>query len=417
MKVETHNHPTAIAPFPGASTGSGGEIRDEGATGRGSKPKAGLTGFTVSNLNIPGYIQPWEVPYGKPERIVTALDIMIEGPLGGAAFNNEFGRPALTGYFRTFEQAVNTPRGEEVRGYHKPIMLAGGMGNIREDHVQKKDISVGGKLIVLGGPAMLIGLGGGAASSMATGASSADLDFASVQRDNPEMERRCQEVIDRCWQLGDRNPIRFIHDVGAGGLSNAFPELVNDAGRGGRFELRNIPNDEPGMSPMEIWCNESQERYVLAIREENLPIFEAICQRERCPYAVVGTATEEKHLTLNDKHFENKPIDLPMDILFGKAPKMEREFNRQAVNLPALNLDGISVSDALQRVLRLPAVASKQFLITIGDRSITGMVARDQMVGPWQVPVADVAVTTATYDTYKGEAMAMGERTPMALIN
>ena len=317
MKVETHNHPTAIAPFPGASTGSGGEIRDEGATGRGSKPKAGLTGFTVSNLNIPGFEQPWEQPYGKPERIVTPLDIMIEGPLGGAAFNNEFGRPALAGYFRTFEQQVETPRGPEVRGYHKPIMLAGGLGNIRADHVQKGDISVGGKLIVLGGPAMLIGLGGGAASSMSTGASSADLDFASVQRENPEMERRCQEVIDRCWQLGENNPITFIHDVGAGGLSNAFPELVNDAGRGGRFELRNVPNDEPGMSPLEIWCNESQERYVLSVDAENFETFKAICERERCPFAVVGEATEERQLTVADSHFGNNAVDMPLDVLLG----------------------------------------------------------------------------------------------------
>ena len=317
MKVETHNHPTAIAPFPGAATGSGGEIRDEGATGRGSKPKAGLTGFTVSNLNIPGFEQPWEQPYGKPERIVTPLDIMIEGPLGGAAFNNEFGRPALAGYFRTFEQSIETPRGEEVRGYHKPIMLAGGMGNIREDHVQKGEISVGAKLIVLGGPAMLIGLGGGAASSMATGASSADLDFASVQRDNPEMERRCQEVIDRCWQLGEENPIKFIHDVGAGGLSNAFPELVNDGGRGGRFDLRNIPNDEPGLAPHEIWCNESQERYVLSVDAPDFERFKAICERERCPFAVVGEATAEPHLTVADSHFGNKPVDMPLNVLLG----------------------------------------------------------------------------------------------------
>ncbi|MBU1860684.1 MAG: phosphoribosylformylglycinamidine synthase, partial [Gammaproteobacteria bacterium] len=317
MKVETHNHPTAIAPFPGAATGSGGEIRDEGATGRGAKPKAGLTGFTVSNLQIPGFEQPWEVPYGKPERIVTALDIMIEGPLGGAAFNNEFGRPALTGYFRTFEQAIQTPRGEEVRGYHKPIMLAGGMGNIRAEHVQKGEITVGAKLIVLGGPAMLIGLGGGAASSMATGTSSADLDFASVQRENPEMERRCQEVIDRCWQLGENNPIAFIHDVGAGGLSNAFPELVNDGGRGGRFELRNVPNDEPGMAPHEIWSNESQERYVLAVDAANFERFKAICERERCPFAVVGEATEEAHLTVTDSHFGNNAVDMPLNVLLG----------------------------------------------------------------------------------------------------
>ncbi|MDT3708935.1 phosphoribosylformylglycinamidine synthase [Pseudomonas sp.] len=417
MKVETHNHPTAIAPFPGASTGSGGEIRDEGATGRGAKPKAGLTGFTVSNLNIPGFEQPWEKPYGKPERIVTPLDIMIEGPLGGAAFNNEFGRPALTGYFRTFEQAIDSPRGEEVRGYHKPIMLAGGMGNIREDHVQKGEISVGGKLIVLGGPAMLIGLGGGAASSMATGTSSADLDFASVQRDNPEMERRCQEVIDRCWQLGERNPIKFIHDVGAGGLSNAFPELVNDGGRGGRFELRNIPNDEPGMAPHEIWCNESQERYVLSVDAVDLERFAAICERERCPFAVVGEATEEAHLTVADSHFGNKPVDMPLNVLLGKAPRMHRSAQREAGQGDDFNAASVYLDEAVGRVLRHPAVASKSFLITIGDRSITGLVARDQMVGPWQVPVADCAVTAASYDVYTGEAMAMGERTPLALLD
>ncbi len=417
MKVETHNHPTAIAPFPGAATGSGGEIRDEGATGRGAKPKAGLTGFTVSNLNIPGFEQPWEVPYGKPERIVTPLDIMIEGPLGGAAFNNEFGRPALSGYFRTFEQSITTPHGEEVRGYHKPIMLAGGLGNIREDHVQKADISVGGKLIVLGGPAMLIGLGGGAASSMATGSSSADLDFASVQRDNPEMERRCQEVIDRCWQLGEKNPIKFIHDVGAGGLSNAFPELVNDGGRGGRFELRNVPNDEPGMAPLEIWCNESQERYVLSVDAADLERFEAICRRERCPFAVVGEATAEPQLTVSDSHFGNDPVDMPLSVLLGKAPRMHRSATREAELGDDFAAEQVDLSDAIDRVLHHPAVASKSFLITIGDRSITGMVARDQMVGPWQVPVADCAVTATSYDVYTGEAMAMGERTPLALLD
>ncbi|MBT1121390.1 phosphoribosylformylglycinamidine synthase [Stutzerimonas nitrititolerans] len=417
MKVETHNHPTAIAPFPGAATGSGGEIRDEGATGRGSKPKAGLTGFTVSNLNIPDFEQPWEKPYGKPERIVTPLDIMIEGPLGGAAFNNEFGRPALAGYFRTFEQRVETPRGEEVRGYHKPIMLAGGMGNIREDHVQKGEISVGAKLIVLGGPAMLIGLGGGAASSMATGASSADLDFASVQRDNPEMERRCQEVIDRCWQLGELNPIKFIHDVGAGGLSNAFPELVNDGGRGGRFDLRNIPNDEPGMAPHEIWCNESQERYVLSVDAGDFERFKAICERERCPFAVVGEATEELHLTVADSHFGNKPVDMPLNVLLGKTPRMHRSASREAELGDDFSAASVYLDEAVARVLRHPAVASKSFLITIGDRSITGMVARDQMVGPWQVPVADCAVTTTSYDVNTGEAMAMGERTPLALLD
>ncbi|BAU72785.1 phosphoribosylformylglycinamidine synthase [Metapseudomonas furukawaii] len=416
MKVETHNHPTAIAPFPGASTGSGGEIRDEGATGRGAKPKAGLTGFTVSNLQIPGFEQPWEKPYGKPERIVTPLDIMIEGPLGGAAFNNEFGRPALTGYFRTFEQAIDTPHGEEVRGYHKPIMLAGGMGNIRAEHVQKGEISIGAKLIVLGGPAMLIGLGGGAASSMATGASSADLDFASVQRDNPEMERRCQEVIDRCWQLGAENPIKFIHDVGAGGISNALPELINDGGRGGRFELRAVPNDEPGMSPLEIWCNESQERYVLSVDAADFERFKAICERERCPFAVVGEAIEERHLTVSDSHFGNKPVDMPLEVLLGKPPRMHRSVSREA-ELGDDFAGAVDIDDALSRVLHHPAVASKNFLITIGDRTITGLVARDQMVGPWQVPVADCAVTATSFDVYTGEAMAMGERTPLALLN
>ena len=417
MKVETHNHPTAIAPFSGASTGSGGEIRDEGATGRGAKPKAGLTGFTVSNLRIPGFEQPWEQAYGKPERIVDALDIMIEGPLGGAAFNNEFGRPALTGYFRTFEQSINTPHGEEVRGYHKPIMLAGGMGNIREDHVQKGEITVGAKLIVLGGPAMLIGLGGGAASSVATGASSADLDFASVQRENPEMERRCQEVIDRCWQLGDNNPIAFIHDVGAGGISNAFPELVNDGGRGGRFELRNVPNDEPGMAPHEIWSNESQERYVLAVSAVDFERFQAICERERCPFAVVGEATEEPHLTVSDSHFGNTPVDMPLDVLLGKPPRMHRSVTREAELGDDFDPSELDLDNAVQRVLNHPAVASKSFLITIGDRTITGLVARDQMVGPWQVPVADCAVTATSFDVYTGEAMAMGERTPLALLD
>ncbi|SEE60200.1 phosphoribosylformylglycinamidine synthase [Pseudomonas coleopterorum] len=417
MKVETHNHPTAIAPFPGASTGSGGEIRDEGATGRGAKPKAGLTGFTVSNLNIPGFEQPWEKPYGKPERIVTALDIMIDGPLGGAAFNNEFGRPALTGYFRTFEQSIDTPHGEEVRGYHKPIMLAGGMGNIREEHVQKGEITVGSKLIVLGGPAMLIGLGGGAASSMATGTSSADLDFASVQRENPEMERRCQEVIDRCWQLGDKNPISFIHDVGAGGLSNAFPELVNDGGRGGRFELRNVPNDEPGMAPLEIWSNESQERYVLAVDAADFERFQAICERERCPFAVVGEATAEPQLTVTDSHFGNSPVDMPLEVLLGKAPRMHRSAVREQALGDDFDPAQLDLAESIERVLHHPAVASKSFLITIGDRTITGLVARDQMVGPWQVPVADVAVTATSFDVYSGEAMAMGERTPLALLD
>ncbi|MFC6632453.1 phosphoribosylformylglycinamidine synthase [Microbulbifer taiwanensis] len=413
MKVETHNHPTAIAPFPGAGTGAGGEIRDEGAVGRGSKPKVGLTGFTVSNLQIPGYEQPWEADYGKPERIVTALDIMIEGPIGGAAFNNEFGRPNICGYFRTFEENF----GDERRGYHKPIMIAGGYGNIREEHIEKPEFKPGAKLVVLGGPAMLIGLGGGAASSMASGSSSEDLDFASVQRQNPEIERRCQEVIDQCWQLGDRNPIAFIHDVGAGGLSNAFPELVKDGGTGGKFELRNVPCDEPGMSPLEIWCNESQERYVLAVMPKDLARFEKICARERAPFAVVGEATEDKHLLLNDKKFDAKPVDLPMSVLFGKPPKMHREAEKRVVETKEFTTRGIDLNEAAERVLRLPTVASKSFLITIGDRTVTGQVSRDQMVGPWQVPVADCAVTTVAYDSTAGEAMAMGERTPVALLD
>ncbi|TCN79062.1 phosphoribosylformylglycinamidine synthase [Vibrio crassostreae] len=417
MKVETHNHPTAISPWPGASTGSGGEIRDEGATGIGGKPKAGLVAFSVSNLKIPNFVQPWETDFGKPSRIVTALDIMLEGPLGGAAFNNEFGRPNLLGYFRTYEEKVNSHAGEEVRGYHKPIMLAGGLGNIRDEHVQKKEIPVGASLIVLGGPAMNIGLGGGAASSMDSGSSSEDLDFASVQRENPEMERRCQEVIDRCWQLGDANPIAFIHDVGAGGISNALPELVDDGERGGIFNLRDVPNDEPGMSPLEIWCNESQERYVMAVADEDMATFDAICKRERAPYAVVGKATEERELKLEDSHFDNTPIDMPMDILLGKTPKMHRDAKTLKANNPAIDRSGIEMNEAVDRVLRLPTVAEKTFLITIGDRSVTGLVARDQMVGPWQVPVANCAVTAASYDSYHGEAMSLGERTPVALLD
>ncbi len=417
MKVETHNHPTAISPAAGAATGSGGEIRDEGATGTGSKPKAGLSGFSVSNLRIPGNEQPWETDHGKPSRIVSALDIMLEGPIGSAAFNNEFGRPNLCGYFRTYEEEVPGPRGKELRGYHKPIMLAGGLGNIRAEHVQKGDFPAGSPLVVLGGPAMLIGLGGGAASSMASGASAEDLDFASVQRANPEMERRCQEVIDRCWMRGKNNPILFIHDVGAGGLSNALPELVHDGNRGGNFELRMVPNDDPGMSPMEIWCNESQERYVMAVDAERLEEFKAICERERCPYAIVGEATDAEHLLLGDAHFENNPIDMPLPLLFGNSPKMLREVNHLPFQKPELQLDDVDLKEAALRVLRLPAVANKTFLISIGDRSITGMVARDQMVGPWQVPVADVAVTVADYEGVAGEAMSMGERTPVALID
>jgi phosphoribosylformylglycinamidine synthase len=417
MKVETHNHPTAISPDPGAATGSGGEIRDEGATGTGSKPKAGLCGFSVSNLKLPGFEQPWEKDHGKPSRIVSALDIMLEGPIGSASYNNEFGRPNLCGYFRTYEQEVTGPDGNELRGYHKPIMLAGGLGNIREEHIQKGSFPAGSPLVVLGGPAMLIGLGGGAASSMASGASAEDLDYASVQRANPEMERRCQEVIDRCWMRGEDNPILFIHDVGAGGLSNALPELVHDGDRGGNFELRAVPNDDPGMSPMEIWCNESQERYVLAIDADRIEEFRAICERERCPYAIVGEATDEEHLLLGDAHFDNNPIDMPMPLLFGNSPRMLREVNRRPFKKPSFDVDSIDLHEAAMRVLRLPTVANKTFLITIGDRSITGMVARDQMVGPWQVPVADVAVTVSDYEGVTGEAMAMGERTPLALID
>lgn len=417
MKVETHNHPTAIAPAAGAATGSGGEIRDEGATGRGSKPKAGLSGFTVSNLNLPDDPQPWEINYGKPERIASALDIMIEGPIGGAAFNNEFGRPNIAGYFRTFEEKVAGPAGDEVRGYHKPIMIAGGLGNIRAEHVEKGEIPVGAKLIVLGGPSMLIGLGGSAASSMDSGSGNENLDFASVQRDNPEMERRCQEVIDRCWQMGEANPMCFIHDVGAGGLSNAMPELVKDGGRGGKFELRDIPSDEPGMSPLEIWCNESQERYVMAVAPENIELFDSMCRRERCPYAVLGEATEAHHLELSDSYFNDKPIDLPMDVLFGKPPRMHRSVKRTSFTKPVFDSTRVDLNDAIRRVLRLPSVGSKSFLITIGDRTITGLVARDQMVGPWQVPVSDVAVTASSFDVLTGEAMAMGERTPVATID
>nr|WP_041738023.1 phosphoribosylformylglycinamidine synthase [Colwellia psychrerythraea] len=422
MKVETHNHPTAISPYPGAATGSGGEIRDEGATGIGSKPKAGLVGFSVSNLRIPDFVQPWETDFGKPSRIVTAFDIMIEGPLGGAAFNNEFGRPAILGYFRTYEEEVNSFNGKEVRGYHKPIMLAGGLGNIRDEHVQKREIIVGANLIALGGPAMNIGLGGGAASSMASGQSAESLDFASVQRENPEMERRCQEVIDKCWQLGEENPIAFIHDVGAGGLSNAFPELVADGGRGGIFELRNVPNDERSMAPHEIWCNESQERYVIAVSDKNLATFEQICQRERAPYSVVGRATEEEHLTVTDSHFSdneklNTPIDLPLDVLLGKTPKIYKDVKTATAAGDSLDLSTVTLADAADRILSLPTVAEKTFLITIGDRSVTGMVNRDQMVGPWQVPVADCGVTASALDSYHGEAMSLGERTPVALLN
>jgi phosphoribosylformylglycinamidine synthase len=417
MKVETHNHPTAISPFPGAATGAGGEIRDEGATGRGAKPKAGLCGFSVSNLRIPGFEQPWEADHGRPARIVSALDIMIEGPLGAAAFNNEFGRPNLCGYFRTFEEEVPGPQGKELRAYHKPIMVAGGIGTIRDGHVRKHVIPAGTPIVVLGGPAMLIGLGGGAASSMSSGASAEDLDFASVQRGNAEMQRRAQEVIDACWALGERNPILSIHDVGAGGLSNAVPELVNDSGRGGRFELRAIPNDDPGMSPMQVWCNESQERYVLAIDSASLAEFQALCERERCPCAVLGEATGDPRLVVGDGYFDNTPIDVPMALLLGKPPKMLRDVRHRPFGKPDFPIRGIDVGEAAYRVLRLPSVASKSFLITIGDRSVGGMVSRDQMVGPWQVPVADVAVTVSDYHGYRGEAMAMGERAPIALVH
>ena len=413
MKVETHNHPTAIAPFPGAATGSGGEIRDEGATGIGAKPKAGLTGFSVSHLRIPSLPQPWEAPYGKPDRIASALSIMLEGPIGGASFNNEFGRPNILGYFRTFEQAV----AGEVRGYHKPIMIAGGVGNIAAAHTHKEPIPDGALLIQLGGPGMLIGMGGGAASSMATGTNTADLDFDSVQRGNAEIERRVQEVIDRCWQLGAANPILSLHDVGAGGLSNALPELVHGGGAGGTFDLRAIPSEEPGMAPREIWCNEAQERYVLAIRAADLDRFEAICARERCPCAVVGRATGQGQLVVADPHFGNRPVDMDLEVLLGKPPKMTRDVAHRSRALPALDLEGVTVKDAAYRVLQLPAVADKTFLVTIGDRTVGGLCARDQMVGPWQVPVADVAVTLMDFEGYAGEAMAMGERTPLALID
>mgnify|MGYP000464659500 CR=1 FL=1 len=428
IKVETHNHPTAIAPFPGAATGSGGEIRDEGATGRGGKPKAGVCGFSVSNLRLPDAVQPWETDHGRPARISSALEIMLQGPIGSASFNNEFGRPNLAGYFRCFEETISGLGGDEVRGYHKPIMLAGGVGNIRGPHVEKLSIPVGAKLVVIGGPAMLIGLGGGAASSMSSGSSAEDLDFASVQRSNPEMQRRCQEVIDQCWALGDANPILSIHDIGAGGLSNGLPELVDGAGRGGHFNLRSIPNDDLGMSPMQIWCNESQERYVMAIAPESMDRFMALCARERCLVAVVGKATAERQLRLDDHQFVDepvsghcerydRPIDMDLAVLLGKPPKMRRVVEHIDRSQPPLRVEAIDLADAVQRVLHLPTVADKTFLITIGDRSVTGLVVRDQMVGPWQVPVADVAVTASSYHGYTGEAMAMGERTPVALLN
>jgi phosphoribosylformylglycinamidine synthase len=417
MKVETHNHPTAISPHPGAATGSGGEIRDEGATGRGSATKAGLTGFSVSHLRIPGMEQAWETDNGKPERIASALQIMLEGPIGGAAFNNEFGRPNIAGYFRSFEQPAETGVENQYRGYHKPIMIAGGMGNIRPMLVDKHPIPAGSLIIILGGPAMLIGLGGGAASSQTSGESAAELDFASVQRENPEMERRCQEVINHCNSLGENTPIISIHDIGAGGLSNAVPEIIHDCDRGGRFELRKVQNADKGMSPMQIWCNEAQERYVVAIKPESLELFESFCKREHCLYAVIGQATDAEHLTLSDEWLGGKPVDLPMSVLFGKPPKMHRDVKRLSKTLPVLQLTDVQLAEAIKRVLAFPAVADKSFLIHIGDRSVTGLVARDQMVGPWQVPVADVAVTASGFHAYTGEAMAMGERTPLALIN
>ncbi|MCL2296996.1 MAG: phosphoribosylformylglycinamidine synthase [Proteobacteria bacterium] len=413
MKAETHNHPTAIAPYPGAATGSGGEIRDESATGIGGKPKAGLVGLSVSHLRLPGLPQPWETPLEKPERIVSPLTIMIEGPLGAAAFNNEFGRPNIVGYFRTFEGHW----GGRYYGYHKPIMIAGGFGTIDARHTKKKPLPPGTLLIQLGGPAFLIGLGGGAASSMASGENQSELDFDSVQRDNAEIQCCAQGVIDRCWQMGDANPILSIHDVGAGGVSNAFPELIHDAGAGGVIELRALPNEEPGMSPRELWSNEAQERYVLAIAPENLPRFEALCQRERCPFAVVGTTTDDGHLKVTDAHFGNTPVDVPLDLILGKPPRMHRNVTREKRTHQALALEKVDLKDALTRVLQFPAVADKSFLITIGDRSVGGLIARDPMVGPWQVPVADCGVTLADFRHTHGEAVAMGEKTPLATIN
>jgi len=414
VKCETHNHPTAIAPFPGAATGAGGEIRDEGATGRGAKPKAGLVGYSVSNLRVPGMAQPWEESdYGRPGRIVSALQIMLEAPIGAAAFNNEFGRPNLAGYFRTFEQSI----GGVQRGYHKPIMLAGGVGNIAAAGALKKNFDAKALLIQLGGPGMLIGMGGGAASSMRAGANTEDLDFDSVQRGNAEIQRRAQEVIDRCCQLGAANPILSIHDVGAGGLSNAMPELAHGAGRGARLELRAIPSEDSGMSPREIWCNEAQERYVLAIAPGSLEGFTAICERERCPFAVLGTASGDGKLLVEDLLLKEKPVDIDLSVILGKPPRMLRDVKRVAPRLPALSLDGIEPKEAAYRVLQHPAVADKTFLIAIGDRSVGGLCSRDQFVGPWQVPVADCATTLLDYAGYAGEAFAIGERTPLALID
>ena len=417
MKVETHNHPTAISPFAGAATGSGGEIRDEGATGLGAKPKAGLMGFTVSHLRIPNFTQPWEQDFGQSERMATPLEIMVDGPLGGAAFNNEFGRPNLLGYFRTYESSLPELPDNEIRGYHKPIMIAGGVGNVREEHACKIDIPNNAEIIVIGGPAMLIGLGGGAASSLASGTSSEDLDFASVQRGNPEIERRAQEVIDRCTSMGRDNPILLIHDVGAGGLSNAIPEAVDHSKHGALLELREVNNAEPGMSPMAIWCNEAQERYVLVIDTKRRPEFIAICERERCPYSLVGKLNSSKNLTVTDRHFGNKPVDIPMEVLLGKPPKMIRKVRRISPKTQSLNLNGLQLEEAIDRVLRFPAVADKSFLIHIGDRTVGGLSVRDQLIGPWQVPVSDVAITASGFEGTTGEAMAMGERSPLAVIN
>jgi phosphoribosylformylglycinamidine synthase len=417
MKVETHNHPTAISPFPGAATGSGGEIRDEGATGRGARPKAGLTGFTVSNLRIPGFERPWEHQFGAPARIASPLDIMIEGPVGAASFNNEFGRPAICGYFRTFEQQAPGDPPQRLRGYHKPIMIAGGLGSVRRAHVEKAEVPVGAILVLLGGPAMLIGLGGGAASSLGSGSSSADLDFASVQRGNPEIQRRAQEVIDRCWALGERNPIVLIHDVGAGGLSNAVPEAVAHSRRGARVDLRAIPSAESGLSPLELWCNEAQERYVLVIGSDALEEFGAIAARERCPFAVIGEITAGGRLTVRDALFHNEPVDMPLELLLGNPPRVTREVRSVPAQRRPFDSARIGLREAAYRVLRFPAVADKTFLITIGDRTVGGLISRDQLVGPWQVPVSDVAVTLADYQGSSGEAMAMGERTPVALLD
>jgi len=417
MKVETHNHPTAISPFPGAATGAGGEIRDEGATGLGARPKAGLTGFTVSHLRIPRFRQAWEDDFPHPDRMATPLEIMIEGPIGSAAFNNEFGRPNLGGYFRTFECRLPGLGKNEIRGYHKPIMIAGGVGNVRAEHAKKIDVPVGARVVVLGGPAMLIGLGGGAASSLASGTSSEDLDFASVQRGNPEMERRAQEVIDRCWAMGADNPILLIHDVGAGGLSNAVPEAVDHSKHGARIELRDVHNAEPGMSPMAIWCNEAQERYILLVADERIAEFEALCARERCPVAVIGTLTDDGNLVVHDREFDNRPVDMPMQMLLGNPPHMERDVSRVTPVQQALDLTGIELEEAALRVLRFPAVADKSFLIHIGDRTVGGLCVRDQLVGPWQVPVSDVAITASGFTGVTGEAMAMGERTPLAVTN